>query len=1328
MFTKKSFAMRCLAAVVLMAISGSAALAWSPLDVPICANPPILDGKLDDPVWVQAVRIEHLYKLNSDIPAPETTVYLARDNAWLYIAAQCRNPNMPHVEQLVFQPDGSVQTDDSLEILLRPTTGANDVYYHFILNCGNVPKEQRCNKAGLRDVAWNPPWRTMALRQSDGWTAELAIPLFCLETEDLRELQINIARTMVAIALDAYGAKQKEQKVGSMLLPGKSGGFHDVASFGALKGLTGFKPEIPFAPRIGTAAITGLVQDGGTNFYVLKLQLEAVTPVTGMVSLCIFEDFGAGAVEAYAAPVNLSGVAEFEFKVPAGDLRQRKVAVFLRDPADGNLLAQRAVSDTSALDVIRRAFVGRSYYTSEDAADIRLELGLPREMLAQAALTVEADGRKIAELSGLQPKLTLPIPVGKLQLGDNSIKLRILAEGCELAMCQLNIVRLEPRPGYEVKSDLARGVLLKDGKPIIPVGIYASTVVRPCGMIGSDASDKDLFQYLGREIGLNLIVARDATNANLNAFIDLAEQCGLFFMSGNARVPLPIGWKRGAPLPSVSNLSLPERIAYQRKWYEAMEPWIASSAEILRDSRNFIGYYNGDEPNLINPDERIAAVEWYWKTVQPLDPYRPHYVIYSQHIPDGDIWTRWSDIVAMDIYPRPFMGGLLSEPGLYTAYYAYQLRERCRRDNKIMWFVPLANMLDLGRTPIGMSRAQMLCQAYTALIYGARGLKYFAVNSVVGEEAWDALRVISAQVKELTPALANGDVEQQIKYTPDDFRPLERKFPMINAALFQYPDGDYLLLAVNIMASGVETRFKIAELQQGARLFGSGVGKLKVADESFSEKIEPYGVRAWRLKLVGQSAPVAMNVDMQLVLEERAPANDVLEMIRRLNLGKNCVPNPCFEQQINKGAPDFYRPFNWEALDPFWGRKRSGNYVDEFVLWNGRTSFRMVKFADPADGFKTRGLYGSCYPAPSDQAERMVFSFYGRSETPDAGIWIRVGEPDAPCVEKKFKLNAEWARYHASFDLPPRPGRNWDNLRVTLLMMPTAENAPIWISGLQIEKGDKPTEFRDDSVNRAAVDEPGNLLRNGGAEYGSADGWLGLEDVRRFEFGVRSFGARSGNYVFGWQGQSGGVYSEWVKIDPAKSYLLRGWFKAQSGKIKENAASERQLKLLFGLAMADERQQPIKRHHIFSVPGTLTELIEGCASTDRCLRVRNASAWQTGAGFVAAFAKAENTLTFDVTPPGIDQSVREGESWLVQLTNPCGIERERGAPLMENQLGNNAIFAHGLVPVADNWTEIAMVISSDQWWPGAAYAQVVALVPGEKSGFLMDDVCLKVSE
>ncbi len=1328
----------------LLAMLASAGIAYdagadvSSLNIPVCGKPPLLDGALEDPAWASAAKIEHLYQIGSAEPAPETTLWLMRDNAWLYIGAQCANPNMEHVPQLAFQHDGAVHHDAALEILIRPSADPAADYYHFLLNFANVGKEQRCNQAGLRDIGWNPVWRTATRRGEDGWSAEIAIPWFCLGQDDLSGLTISLGRTMVQVELDDYGAKQNERKVLSMLKSGSQGGFHHPANFCPVAGLAGLQPEVPFAPRIAAADIAGVRQDGGSNFYDLRVTLATATPVEGAAQLKVVEDFGAGAVERHAQLLEVRGALELDLQIPAGNLQERLVQVVLCNPDTGDLLASRQIEDTSALKIIKKAFAARSYYTSEESAGIRVELGLPSNMLARAALVLEADGKMVAEIKGLTPVMTPAVPLSALKFGDNAVMVRVLLDGMELAARPINLIRLAPRPGYEAKADFTRGVLLKDQEPFFPVGICGHSLQFRLGARGSLEDDEEVFQFLADDVGLNLVV-RSGGATNAAAFMDLAEKYGLMVVTWNYSTFCN---KLGYPVNLIDpqappDMPLAKRLEVQRGSYDQGASYRDADIKILRDYKNFFGYWNFDEPNLINPDERIAIAEWYWQTVKALDAYRPLFLLYSKHIPHGDNWTRWGDILGYDVYPRAHVSGFYSEPGLSTAFYAWELRERCRQDNKIMWFVPLSNILDPGRSPIGLSKAHMLCQAYTAMIYGSRGLIYFALSCVVGPDAWDALRAISTQVKEMTPALVNGDVPQSIHYTPDDFAPRERKFPMVNAAVFQYPDGDYLLLAANIMPHAVDTKFQVGGLERAARMFASegqgdkgaegqrgkgaeGQRILKLDGEAFADKIEPYGTRAFRMKLSGSPAPVKVAVEMTPVEEERAPSVDIPGIVRQLMLSKNHMPNPCFEQQTNPAVPDFYRPYFCLSVDPFWGQPgKSDWFVDNEALWNGRPSLRMLKRKYDLGGRKTRGMYASFYPPVSDKPMPITFSFHARSQSPKANLWIRFGE-DQPFTVKG--LTPDWQRHHITFDLPPGSGANLGAR--SMLIIPSDDDV-IWISGLQVEQGGQPTAFQDDSILRkkkVVTADPDNLLLNPGAESGAADGWAGLENLRFGEFGVRPGQAHTGEYAFCWRGQSQGVSSDWVAVDTNRAHALSGWFKAGPESIKG---------IIFGVMLADAQKRLIRHWNVFSLPGTRTELAAPCRSDDRILRVKNAANWKPSRSFAMAFDASENEYTPDVSPLGIDEVRREDDGWTVVLSKPCGLNRPAGTPVTENRAGNGGIFLPGAVNVTipGEWTEFQGTIGPKQWWPGTAYAQVVVLglkSSEKKNILLMDDFSLRV--
>ncbi len=1338
-----------------------------PIKIPACEKPPMLDGSLNDPVWDNAAKIKQLYQLGSDEPAPETAIRLMRDHAWLYICADCRNPRLGQAEQMVYNDEGSVSQDDSLEILLRTTAGVDDPYCHFLISCYGVRADQICDAAGMRDRAWNAPWRASVSRGEDGWTAEIAIPLCALESDDLSALSINIGRNYMDVGLDPAGAITSQKIVHHTLRPDNRGGYHNLANFLPLSGLAGFQPEIPFAPVVAGADITGIVQENGKMFYELALVLDIATPAPGKAILKIIEDFGEGEVVAFSQPVELNGMLELQPRVALGDFRQRTVKIVLADSLTGNLLADRMVNDTSRLSVIRRAFAGRSYYTTEEYAEVRAELSLPDSMLARVKLAFEIDGESIATAEKLQSVITAQLPVSALALGKNNVEMKLLLDEKQLAAQKLQVVRLEPHSGCEVQADFIRGLVLKNKQPVFPVGIYGHSLQQRLGEDGCTDDEEYLFKFLAEDIGFDTLI-RSKSSRNLAAYVRLAEKYGMDVVNW-AYPPADTSMDRvqwNFRHYALEKLALPEhiqqamqkdrnfwkgqngslnpadRVVFSRALYELAEPEVMEEAKLLRDSKNFLTYYNVDEPNLLDAENRILLAEWYWKTVYAVDPWHPQFLLFSAHIPHGDKWTKWGDILGFDIYPKLFRAdaGIRIEPGLCTAHYAWQLRERCRQDNKIMWFVPISNIQDPCRTPIGMDKSRMLCQAYAAIIYGARGLFYFAFNNVVGQDAWDALRTICAQVKAMTPALLHGDIPQTIKYTPDDFDPPAQKFPMVNAAVFRYPAGDYLLMAVNIKPHAVDTRFSIDGIKSCKKLFvedaishkaTNAQTELELADGAFQDKIEPYGVRAYRLQIAGAPAPVEIALEMAAVEDETARSVDLTALVRQVMMGRNYIPNPCFERQFLPGVPDFFRPYFNIMTDIDACKPGSSWFVDREVLWNGKPSLRVASLRwQESEKPSARGTFGAYYPPMSDKPQRLTFSFYARTTGTNATLLVRATSSD-PAARQIVKLQPapanEWRRYHMSFDQTPG---NTANMGARSILLIPSEGAPVWISGLQMEAGDGPTEFQDDGViaaKKAVAENPDNLIKNPGAEDGTADGWHGLENLRQGEFGARAGAGRSGEYSFCWRGQSGGINSDWIPVDTNLAYELTGSFKTESNTFSG---------LVFGLIMADAERKIIRPFQVFSETGTLTELVAPCRNGDRILRLKDASAWKTGGLFAAAFGAGENQYTANVTECGVEEVRLDGDAWLVVLKNPCGFDLPAGTPVVENRSGNGGIFLPASVKaeIGTNWVELKGRIGPQQWWPGTFYARAVITGPALRQAarkpqppvLLLDDFCLRV--
>ena len=93
-------------------------------------RPPVVDGGLEDPAWSNAACIPVLQDWRTGRPlSPGTRVYACWDSAALYVAWDCREPD---VRNIVARTKGDVWQDDDVELFLqRP--GRPD-YRHLMVN------------------------------------------------------------------------------------------------------------------------------------------------------------------------------------------------------------------------------------------------------------------------------------------------------------------------------------------------------------------------------------------------------------------------------------------------------------------------------------------------------------------------------------------------------------------------------------------------------------------------------------------------------------------------------------------------------------------------------------------------------------------------------------------------------------------------------------------------------------------------------------------------------------------------------------------------------------------------------------------------------------------------------------------------------------------------------------------------------------------------------------------------------------------------------------------------------------------------------------------
>jgi hypothetical protein len=140
-------------------------------------TPPVIDGKLDDPVWATCNPATHFVNQLATVKIPwATETRICWDDQAIYIGARLAEPDLQGIKTKITQRNGQVWTDDSFECFFdfdEKQAG----FVQFIVSAANVPYDI----LGKR-VRWDTVWTSQTGREKDAWTVEIAIPWKAMES------------------------------------------------------------------------------------------------------------------------------------------------------------------------------------------------------------------------------------------------------------------------------------------------------------------------------------------------------------------------------------------------------------------------------------------------------------------------------------------------------------------------------------------------------------------------------------------------------------------------------------------------------------------------------------------------------------------------------------------------------------------------------------------------------------------------------------------------------------------------------------------------------------------------------------------------------------------------------------------------------------------------------------------------------------------------------------------------------------------------------------------------------------------------------------------
>jgi hypothetical protein len=177
--------MRPLWLVVLLLFSGFLpaadavvpASAAGPVSIFKTDTPPIIDGKLDDPVWQKATRFDNFITFKPDFGKPtseQTTIMMTYDRKFIYFAFDCQDSEPSKIKASMAKRD-SIDMDDWIGVVLD-TFGDLQGGYLFEVNPLGVQMDGKINADGNGDASFDTVWESKALIHGQGYSAEMAIP------------------------------------------------------------------------------------------------------------------------------------------------------------------------------------------------------------------------------------------------------------------------------------------------------------------------------------------------------------------------------------------------------------------------------------------------------------------------------------------------------------------------------------------------------------------------------------------------------------------------------------------------------------------------------------------------------------------------------------------------------------------------------------------------------------------------------------------------------------------------------------------------------------------------------------------------------------------------------------------------------------------------------------------------------------------------------------------------------------------------------------------------------------------------------------------------
>ncbi len=1024
------------------------------ITIPQCSQAPVLDGDLADAAWQEAATVSNFFVVDTAAPIfSGHSVKLMTDKEWLYAGFRIWHPSPARILHKARLHDDPVQRENCVKLALDPGTGGRN-WYLFRLSAGNIRADQRFYEPDytLGKLGWKIPWRSATRLTDFGWQAEMAVPMALLTANArLEQARLNLM-VMSGYAGDA-------DRVIYSWAPVNSAWWLEADRFGSVQGWAGRRFNLPFLPQCEKTRILGYQFDQSGMGYRVCTKLQTFSKQPGSVWLTLTDQPVASQEQTVSRKIELAGqrsVLPIELTMPVTSLVQRTARLELKDALSGEVLQSQWLHDTQALELLT-VFPDRNYYTTEKEARLICRVNLPEQRLNQTVLLVKdmqdcVHSRLRVAQAETEAKLDLrSLPIGNILFEVDCC----WTNGDILARQTVAIRKKAPQPGCEWKIDQQQRVLLREGKPFFPVGVFMARIT---------PDQADVFKDVAG-LGVNCVVHWAQLDAAAAVpFLDLAATNNLLAIM-----------KVENFLPGVSLSAFRNQAAMQEarrqggreamnrlfaQQYDQAEPIMADVIRRIKDHPALMAYYTFDEPTQLF-DQYIEGRRLY-RLIQELDGYRPSYNVWNMQPPDDEQWTDWSDLLGRDIYWAPPPRGLQDSP-LKVAKWTALLDRRATALHKPTLITPMAEYT-ANKHKRMIRPDEQRAQTYLALIHGARALVYFSYP-LFHQVSWDCLRQLADEIRQLSPALTAPEVPQVVDYGSNGYDSDQDIYPDVHVRLCAFPQGELVLLAANSRQCPVDAEYTISILSATGtvrRLFSPEC--YPVTGRSFKDRLEPNGVRAYviserptaagiaaeQLQSANHKPPITeLAVRARPDQSQAAPPETVAPRTGRPD-HKNLIPNASFEESSVPGLPDYWNSGRIN-YDQRMGGTGAVYVMDANAPYHGQFALRMQTAAEAG-----RALRIGLEPITA-AASNFVFSAFVRADRDGVPVQLSgCGWRGEYPHKRVFMASTNWQRYVLPVTLPRRVPRKYG---FGILVNPQPTNVTVWVDAAQLEAGTDATAF-----------------------------------------------------------------------------------------------------------------------------------------------------------------------------------------------------------------------------------------------------------------------------